>query len=190
MAARDILSAVAGIVFLCGFVPYIIAIVRKETQPSKASWIIWATLDSVTLAGMYFKGTLNGQIIGAVTGAVIVVFLALKYGTPGWTKLDKQCLAGGLVGIVLWMVFDEPNFGIILSNLVVFLGSLPTFASAWKNPLNENRTAWTIFWISCVLAALTIPAWTIADAVQPMTFLAVESVMMYILYFRKQPVIA
>lgn len=175
----------AGILFVAAFVPYIRAILRNETKPAKASWLIWATLDSITLAGMYAAGTLNGQILGAVTGAWIVAGLAMKYGESGWSLLDKFCLAGAALGITLWQVFDSPVLGIVTSLSVVFIGAIPTFVSAWKEPSRENRTAWTIYWISCVFALIAVPEWTLASAAQPVVFFAVESVMMYILYIKR-----
>lgn len=190
MLPKSVLSIIAGFLFVLGFIPYIRAILRKETKetkpakPAKASWLIWASLDTITLTGMFFEKTVNGQILGAVLGAWVVVALALKYGTPGWTKLDKFCLAGAVLGIVLWRMFNNPALGIMTSLSVVFIGSIPTFASAWKDPSREDKLAWTIFWISCVCAVIAIPQWTLADASQPITFFAIETIMMYILYIR------
>jgi hypothetical protein len=179
---QEIIGIAAGFLFVVGFVPYVLAILRGETKPAKASWIIWATLDSITLTGMFFKDAVNSQILGAVFGAWVVVVLALKYGTRGWTKLDKFCLGGAVLGIVLWQVSGDPVFGIATSLGVVFVGSIPTFVSAWKNPSNEDKMAWTIFWVSCVCAVIAIPEWTLADAAQPITFFVIETIMMYILY--------
>jgi len=181
---KDTLSVIAGLLFVAGFVPYIRAILRKETKPAKASWIIWASLDTITIAGMYAKESVNGQILGAIAGAWVIVALALKFGTPGWTKIDKFCLGGAVLGIALWQVFSNPVLGIMTSLSVVFLGSIPTFTSAWKDPSRENKLAWTIFWISCVCAVIAIPQWTMADAAQPLTFFAIETIMMYILFIR------
>ncbi|MBI2410842.1 MAG: hypothetical protein HYV32_03045 [Candidatus Kerfeldbacteria bacterium] len=190
MELKSILSVASGILFVVAFLPYIQAIRRREAQPCKATWIIWATLDTITLAGMWTKGTLNGQIIGAVLGAWIVVGLALKYGIPGWSKLDKACMGGAVFGIILWQIFNNPVLGMLTSLFVVFLGSIPTFVSAWKEPANENRTAWTIYWVSCMLALLAIPAWTVADAAQPITFSTIETTMMFILYVKPRLILA
>ncbi|MFA5186181.1 MAG: hypothetical protein WC551_06855 [Patescibacteria group bacterium] len=182
---RNIFSIIAGILFLIGFIPYIRAILKKtgkKTQPSKASWIVWTALDAVTLAGMLAKHSVNGQIIGAFAGSCLTVGLVLKYGEPGWTLLDKLSLVGGALGIVLWKIYGDANFGIVVSMAVVTLGSFPTFVSAWKDPANEDKLAWTIFMASCVCAVIAIPAWTLADALQPIVYIAIESVMIFILY--------
>jgi hypothetical protein len=184
MLAKNALSIIAGLLFIVGFVPYISAILRKKTKPAKASWLIWSSLDTTIFIGMLFKDAANGQILGATLGALVVTVLAMKYGTPGWTPLDKFCLGGAVLGILLWQVFNDPIFGIVTSLSVGFLGSIPTFASAWKDPSREDRMAWTIFWVSCVCAVIAIPQWTLADAAQPITFFAIETIMMYILYFR------
>lgn len=187
------LSAIAGIVFVLGYVPYIRAIWRTRKQPvgtpgkaepAKASWVIWMILDVINGAAMYAAGTLNGQIVGAVAGAIVVVVLAFRFGKPGWTKLDRLCLVGAAAGIALWAIFQSPVLGIVTSNAVVFIGSFPTFASAWKEPSRENRLAWTLYWVSCLFATAAIPQWTLGDATQPLTFLAVETTMMFILFVR------
>ncbi|MFH1099079.1 MAG: hypothetical protein V1723_04155 [Candidatus Uhrbacteria bacterium] len=177
-------TVIAGVLYIAGFVPYIRAILRKEAKPAKASWVIWTTLDTITVAGMIVKGSLNGQIVGTIIGAYVTVGLALKFGSPGWTRLDKFCLGGAVLGIALWAIFDSPTTGIVTSCSVIFLGSIPTFVSTWEDPSRENRLAWTLFWISCLFALAAIPAWTLADATQPVTFMAIETIEMAILLIR------
>lgn len=184
MNIKNVLSVFSGILFAIAYIPYIRTILNGKTRPSKASWIIWASLDVIVLAGMIAKHSLNYQIATAVIGSSIVAILSLKYGTSGWTKLDKLCLTGAILGVILWLTFDNPLFGILTSLGIMFIGSIPTFVSAWRDASREDKPAWTMFWISCVFALLAVPAWTVADAAQPITFFTVQTVMMYILYIK------
>ena len=133
---------------------------------------------------MIAKHSVNGQIIGAVLGGWSIVFLALKYGTPGFSRLDKFCLGGAILGIVLWKVSGNATFGLMTSLIVVVIGSIPTFVSAWNNPSKEDKVAWTIFELSCVVAMFAIPTFTLADAAQPITFLLIETIMVSLVYLR------
>ena len=180
------IGVISGLVYIVGFVPYIIAVLSNSTKPTKVSWLIWISLDIITLVGMIANKTVNGQMIGVVTGGSFVLILALIKGDPGWSKLDRFCLAGALVGIILWAVFQNPLLGILVSQIVIFLGSIPTFVSAWKDPKRENKLSWTLWWISCILAIIAIPRYTLADSAQPINFLLIESIMMYILFCHKK----
>ncbi len=179
-----IFSAIAGLLFLAGFVPYIRAIWHGETKPNKASWLIWTFLDAVTLAGMYAKGTENAQIVCAFVGSVVVLVLALKHGKSGWSMLDKASLIAAITGVVLWAAFSDPDIGIVASLVVVTVGSFPTFVSAWNDPGAENKAGWTLFFLSCVFGVMAITEWTLASAAQPIAFLFTNLTMVSLIYCR------
>lgn len=206
--SKETLTVIAGALFVISFVPYGTAIlinnerlartrtvrllskVFKVTEPARpmwSSWLIWATLDTITLAAMVTEGTLNGQIVGVVGGAWIIFALTLKYGEASWTWLDTFCLVGAIVGIAVILTGD----GVLtlkISMAVVIIASVPTAVSAWKDPTNENRIAWSIMWISCVAAVFAIPGipleWKFADMAQPLVFFGIETVVVVILYLR------
>lgn len=179
---QGICSVLAGILLLAGFIPYFIAIVRGETKPSKASWVVWATLDSITFIGMLLKGSLNYMIGAAVLCAVTTVFFSFKYGTPGWTRLEKISMLGAGIGFVVLLI--NPVLSITISLILLFVGAFPTFAHAWKDPSEEDKVAWTLFWFSCIFGLLGTTIWDVAHAGQPIAFFAIDSVMMYIVYIR------
>jgi hypothetical protein len=169
---------------ILGFVPYIRAVLRKEAQPQKSSWAAWGILNGITLAGMYVKGAATVQM-GAITlGSWIVLALSFKYGKPGWSKLDKLCLGGAVLAIVLWKWFNDSDFGIIVSLVGLFVSGLPTWESAWKTPWKENRTAWILFAFSSLFALLMVRKFTMASAAQPIEFLLNQTVMVILLLTR------
>jgi hypothetical protein len=180
-------SILSGVLFTLAFVPYIKAIVKKQTKPAKASWVIWASLDTIAFVAMAVKGTINGQIASAMVCAWSVVVLAMIFGEKGWTKLDKTCLIGAFVGVILWLAFDNAVFGIIISQLVIFVGSFPTFKHAHKHPEQEDKLAWFLYWLSCLPAVYSATQqMTFESLAQPITFLVIESTMVYLLFIRRR----
>jgi hypothetical protein len=178
---REILSVLSGLLFITAFFPYIYAILYKDAKPSKASWLIWWGSDFLAFAGMLAKHSLNWQITAAVLGGITVVLLSLKKGTPGWTLSDKLCFAGAAGGALLWWITDNANMAIIASQAIVFIGSIPTALSVWKDPTRENPLAWMFYTLSCIAAVVAIPTWDIAHALQPCNFLLVDGGIAFVL---------
>ena len=150
----------------------------------KATWLVWASLDTVTLAGMYAEGTVNGQIMSAAFGAWIVFFISLKHGVPGWTRLDVFCLCSCVLGISFWKIFDNPLAGIIISSVANSIGCIPTCVSVWEDSRRENKAGWVIGTMSSFFAMASIQEWTPAYYVQPISFLMMQIVVLYLLFLR------
>lgn len=183
-SVAPVLSLVAGMLGILGFVPYIRAVLKKEAQPQKASWVAWGILNFITLAGMYVKGAASIQMTAITLGSWIVAGLAFKYGKPGWSALDKFCLGGAVVAIALWKYYNDSNFGIVVSLIGLFISGLPTWKAAWQTPEKENRAAWVIFMTSSLLALLAIKTFTMASAAQPIEFLINQTVTVAFLFTR------
>jgi hypothetical protein len=184
VSPKDMLSVAIGVTAAMGYAPYVVAILRGRAKPAKATWAIWALLDSIALAGMYAEDAVNAQIVIALLGAMAITALGLKYGRGGWTALDRVCLGGAVLAIVLWKAYDSPVLGIMTSLSGVLIGALPTFVSAWKDPSKEDRTAWTLFFVSGLLAVVAIPSWTLQDAAQPLIFFVVNATVALFVYVR------
>lgn len=190
---RELADLIAGLLYIIAFIPYVLAIWRTrkmpsgahgKIQPAKASWTVWAILDTIVFAGMYAEKSLNGQIIGAVIGIWVVVFLSLKCGQPGWKKRDKICLGIGIAGLVFWKLSNNPEFGILFSLISMFIAAYPTFKEAWEDPSHEDKFTWIIFSIACVFALIAVPKWTIAHAGLPITAFIIDVPIAAIIYFR------
>lgn len=174
----------SGILVIVSVIPYILAIVRRQTKPSKASWIIWALLSAITAGGMYQANALNLQIALVALCDLVIVVLAFKHGTLGWTPVERWSLAGTALGIVLWVSTMNPLYAIIIGLAISTIGSVPTFTKTWNYPDLEDSTAWAIMTISSLLQTIAIPAWTPENALQPIVFLGLSIVMCILIFIR------
>src|SRR5688572_11025851 len=87
---------VAGVVSFVAFVPYILAILRGETKPNRATWWIW-TVVGFMLGASYYSSGANNTIwvpVSYIVGPLVTALLSIKYGEGGWNRFDKGCLLG------------------------------------------------------------------------------------------------
>jgi len=181
------------VIYVLGFILYVRPIWRTrklapgtpgKIEPQKASWTVWAILDTIIMFGMYAKHALNGQILGAIAGTWTVVGLAFKFGKRGWDTRDKVCLAIGLAGIGLWKLFASAELGIICGLAGALIAAWPTYQETWNNPGHEDKLAWTTFSVGCVFALIAVPQWDIANAAMPIVFAAIDIPVTLMIYFR------
>ncbi|MBP9750858.1 MAG: hypothetical protein KBC95_03355 [Candidatus Peribacteraceae bacterium] len=178
MNASDLLSIASGIAVGFGFIPYIVATVKKTTKPNVATWAIWASLDTLVLLGMIQTETVNGQLVVSVAGAWVVTVLAIIYGTTTWTWVETVCSIGCVIGAIAWQMTADPLVAIWTGTCLIVVGAVPTFLHGWKKPEEENRWAWLLYFIGCVLALLSLKEWTVASALQPISFTLIETTML------------
>lgn len=137
----------AGILSLAAYVPYVLAILRRETKPNRASWFIWLVVSLIIALSYRDAGADYASImpVAYAVGSTVVAALSLKLGTGGWTTFDRICLTGAGIGLVMWMIFDSPMSALLINLLLNLLGTLPTMRKAYYQPESENRLAWTLF---------------------------------------------
>lgn len=160
---------VAGITALAALVPYILAILRGETKPNRATWWIW-TVVGFMLGASYYSSGANHTIwvpVSYIIAPIIVAILSIKYGVGGWTRFDRYCLLGAGVSVVLWWMFSSPLVALLINLFIDLMGALPTIRKAYYEPESENFTAWVLNFAANTINLFAIERWTFAIAVYP-----------------------
>lgn len=181
------MNTLSGVLFFAAFLPYVFAIMNYDTVPSPVTWAIWATVDTLVLFAMNQKRVeAMGQIIGAVSGAWVITTLAIFYGKPTIGVMEFVSIAGAGFGIFLWKKTGNPVLAIACSQAAIFIGAVPTIANAYVDPSQEDALAWTIWFCSCVCALFAIKKWDLANALQPVNFTIIETIMVTLVVVRPQ----
>ena len=178
------MNTISGMLFFLGFAPYIWAILNHQTFPSPVSWAIWASVDTLALLAMKKKKAASGQLTGAVAGAWVITVLALIFGKATMGSIEWISIIGAIAGIILWQKTGNEILMIVCSQVAVFIGAIPTFIGAYANPSQEDPIAWSIWLASCICALIAIPKWDIANALQPLTFTTIETIVVILVVIR------
>jgi hypothetical protein len=133
---------------VAGTVPYIVETIPGNTKPRIVTWLTWTLLTGVAGAASLSAGQFGAAVfalLGTVATSAVVV-AGLRFGDRSFTTLDLFCLAGGLLGLLLWLSLDNPIFAIWAAILIDFVGLVPTLVHAWTQPAAETASAFVCVW--------------------------------------------
>lgn len=174
------LGLLAGFVTLLAFLFYIRDAIDRKSRPNRATWIIWTVLSMVISASYYAAGARDTiwAALGFTIGQAAVALVSLRYGTPGWSALDKACLAGAAMGMAAWALSGSAFLALLIAMAVDFIGAIPTIRKALREPDSESRAGWILFGIGNILNVLAIERWTPEIAIFPIYFLLVNGIIL------------
>lgn len=151
----------AGILGLAAFIPYIAAIIRGDTRPNRATWLIWMTV-GVAAGGSYYAGGAVDTIwvaVSFIAGPLIIVIISIKRGEGGWTWTDRACLFTAGASVFLWWLSGSALLGLCTSLVADLMGAYPTIIKAYHRPDGEDRSSWTIWAIAGAINLAAIDDW-------------------------------
>lgn len=180
----ELAGKAAGVMSVVAYAPYIVAILGGKTKPNRATWFIWTFVSFIMLISYYLSGARNTiwLPLGYAIGSSVVAFLSIRYGEGGWTILDRSCLVGAGISIVIGLLLKSPQVVLFTNILNDFFGMLPTIKKSYLRPQHENKFAWVIFFAGSVLNIIAIENWNFSIATYPV-FLFFETGIVVLLLF-------
>jgi hypothetical protein len=184
---KTILSITASFLCLVAFFPYISSIIRGTTKPNRASWWIWVTLGTVLCASYYSTG--GGITLWAfvftIIGQLIVAILSLKSGEGGWSNLDRTCLIGAGVSLLLWLWFDDPFVALLFGITIDVFAVIPTIKKSYLDPESEDLLYWELYGLGTLINIFTVENWSIQVIIWPLYVLAANIAIVWLLLIPK-----
>jgi len=176
----------AGALSLVAFIPYILAIRRRETVPNRATWFIWMIV-GLMLGSSYYSSGASHTIwvpVSYIIGPFAIFLFSLKYGEKGWTRLDSWCLAGTGGSLILWLIFKSPLIALVINLLIDAFGALPTIRKSYYAPESEDRLAWTLFFLGNVLNLFAVECWSFSIAAYPIYMFLGSGIIVLLIFLR------
>ncbi len=165
-----ILGMASGIVLLLGNIPYILSIRRGDTRPNRVTWGIWTTIGFILLGSSYSLGATNTLWlqIAQVISQVIITFYAFKYSQGKWDLLDRICLGGAGLSLLLWWQSGSPLVALLMNIVMDTLGAVPTIRKIYHDPKSEDLLFWVMSFSSAILNLFAIEIFSFSFVVFPL----------------------
>ncbi|PSB56034.1 hypothetical protein C7B77_13175 [Chamaesiphon polymorphus CCALA 037] len=160
----------AGLILLLGNIPYILSIRRGDTRPNRVTWGIWTTIGFILVGSYYAIGATNTLWlpIAQVISQLIITCYAFKYSKGRWQRLDRICLAGAGLSLLLWWRSGSPLVALAMNIAMDILGAIPTIKKIYYEPDSEDLLFWVMAFSASVLNLLAIESFTLSFLLFPL----------------------
>src|SRR3989344_323375 len=133
---RLILGVIAVVIALVSYVPYIRDILRGSTKPHPVSWFAFALLMGITFSAQLITGAGPGAWVTGVSALAIfgIAIFSIVRGGVEIVAFDWACLAGAILGIVLWRATSDPLTAVVIVTITHTIAMGPMFRKAYLKP--------------------------------------------------------
>lgn len=187
---KDALAIIAALIAVAGNVPYLRDAFKKRVRPHPYTWLVWTIVSGITFFGQLTKGAGIGALPAGVAEVFTVsIFLfSLQYGFKYVVKTDKYFLAAALLGLIPWVIFDDPTLSVVIAVSIDLVAFVPTIRKTWKRPDTERPELYSANVLRHILTLFSLQAYNVATTLHSIAMIITNSIMTGIILLKKTPV--
>ena len=164
MTASLCAASVVALLDLCVGARYCAKLIRRETYPRIATWLIFEIGVIMSLAAYFashdhsiIKAALN--VTDAIVVTVIVASLLIQQrgAKIRFTSNERLCLAISCITLSAWTITKTPWIGFVGFQVVMCVAYLPTMESVWQwkpGPPPEPVETWSLNAIAALIGVV------------------------------------
>ncbi len=183
---REILSSLAVIVWLYGYIPYFRSIFAWKTKPHLYSWWTWTFVWCVSFwAQIAWWGWWGSAMLG-VTAVIcaIVTILAFRYGEKTGDTIDIMSVLLAILAICIWAFTKNPLYATVLATFADAICYIPTFRKVWKKPDSEPVAYYILSTVKHSLALISLSIYTLTTILFSSSVIFMNFIILFIIYYR------
>jgi len=188
MDFKSITNAIAIILTVVCFYPYVRDIITRGVVPHPFSWIIWGITTSISfVAQLSAGGGIGAYSIGLSALLCFGIFWLSLVRTNALTlyKSDWLFLILSILALALWLLTDSALWAAVVSTGIDLLGFLPTITKVHRNPHSENSTFYLLFALRNGFSIAALEAYNATTLVFPVGVSAGCIVLVAYIFWRR-----
>lgn len=176
---KEIFAVLAAVLAIIGNIPYIIDIFRGRVRPHAYTWFVWTLVTGIVLFGQIAKGAGVGALPTAAAGffTLLIFVLSLRNGFDHVKKVDTLFLIAALLGIIPWLLTDDPTISIVIAVAIDLIAFAPTLRKTWTKPSTESPILYGSNVVRHILALMALESYNPATMLHSIAMLATNSAM-------------
>ena len=163
--SKGLMGAIAVVLTIFAFVPYVSSILAGQVRPHIFSWFIWAAGTLVVFFAQLLDGGGKGAWVIGLSGVITLCVALLAWTKSADTsvvKADWLFLILALSALPLWYFTGSGLSAVIILTIVDLLGFGPSVRKAYEWPFEESITFFSVGALRNVFVILALEnySWT------------------------------
>ncbi len=186
-------AALAIIITIAIFTPYLIAVWRRTLHPHVISWVIWGLTTMLVAGGQFLAGAGVGAVpilLSGVLSATVAVLSALRNRgatlDTAVSRFDGWCLGIVLVCIPVWLMTGHERWSMLVLTAIDLIGFAPTARAIWRDPHAESALLFTAFAVRNGVAVAAVETTHLSTVVFPSVIGAACAGMVALIWIRRR----
>ncbi|MBI2025271.1 hypothetical protein HYW59_02315 [Candidatus Kaiserbacteria bacterium] len=183
-----VLGVVSVILALVGYATYFRSIFKGETKPHAFTWIAFTLIDGTIFFIQLAEGGGPGSWVLGVAAffAAFVSVLALSRGERDVRAIDWACLAGAVLGLVLWLGTESPLGAVLVLTVTNLFAVAPTFRKSFVKPDEESMVIWALDVVKFSMSVFALESRTLTTALFPASIAISNGALVVMVLLRRQ----
>jgi len=169
-------------------VPYLVDCFNKRVKPHPFTWLVWVIVSTIVLFGQVTKGAGIGALPAAVAWVFtfLIFIFATRYGFKYVRRADVYFLAVALLGIIPWIINDDPTISVVIAVAIDLVAFVPTLTKTYRHPETETPILYGSNVLRHVLTLFSLQAYNVATTLHSVSMIITNTAMVLIITRRKK----
>ena len=182
-----VLGISAGLIGIADTIPYVRDTLRGSTRPHRGTWLIWGVLAVVVCLSQYADGASWSLIMAGVQAVLTtgIFVLSIRRGEGGVSRVEQLMIAIAGVGVLGWIVADEPLVATACVVAADLLGAAMMVPKTYRDPESETLVTFAFASVGGALAAGAVGAIDLSLLLYPVYYCLVNGAIAVLIVHRR-----
>lgn len=180
---KETIAIIAALLAIVGNVPYLMDIVKRRVEPHPYTWFVWSIVSCIIFFGQISRGAGIGALPTAASEifTIIIFIFSLQYGFKKIKKIDTLFLIIALLGIIPWIITNDPTISVIIAVSIDLIAFVPTLRKTWLHPQTETPILYIMNVLRHILMLFSLQAYNIATTLHSIVMITSNTFMTFII---------
>jgi hypothetical protein len=182
-------AIIGAVISSLGGLYYLFETIIGKTRPNRVTWLLWGLLPMIAFFAQGAQGVAESAWLTFAAGFTPLLIVAASFINKNayWRTrpIDYGLMAAAIVGVIAWVITDDPNLAILFALVADLLAGIPTLVKAFRYPESESWIAYAISAVGFGIGLLAIQDFSFESGAFPI-YLFLLNLLLAIFAVRKR----